>query len=94
MKLSNIKLAIIGLGYVGLPLAVEFAKKRPVIGFDIKKKRIKDLKVGKDITNEISREQLLKSRKLFLTSSKKDLNSANCYIVTVPTPIDKKKNLI
>ena len=91
MKLSNIKLAIIGLGYVGLPLAVEFAKKRPVIGFDIKKKRIKDLKIGKDITNEISRKQLLKSRKLLLTSSKKDLNSANCYIITVPTPIDKKK---
>ena len=91
MKLGNIKLAIIGLGYVGLPLAVEFAKKRYVIGFDIKKKRIKDLKIGKDITNEISRKQLLKSRKLLLTSSKKDLNSANCYIITVPTPIDKKK---
>ena len=94
MKLGNIKLAIIGLGYVGLPLAVEFAKKRYVIGFDIKKKRIKDLKIGKDITNEISCEQLLKSRKLLLTSNKKDLNSANCYIITVPTPIDKKKNLI
>ena len=91
MKLSNIKLAIIGLGYVGLPLAVEFAKKRPVIGFDIKKKRIKDLKKGKDTTNEISRKQLLNSRKLLLTSNKRDLKLANCYIVTVPTPIDIKK---
>lgn len=91
MKLSNIKLAIIGLGYVGLPLAVEFAKKRSVIGFDIKKKRIKDLKIGKDTTNEISREQLLRSKKLLLTNNEKDLYLANCYIVTVPTPIDKKK---
>ena len=94
MKLKNIKLAIIGLGYVGLPLAVEFAKKRLVIGFDIKKKRIKELKIGKDTTNEISSKILLKSKKLLLTSNKKDLNSANCYIIAVPTPINKKKNLI
>ncbi len=91
MKLKNIKLAIIGLGYVGLPLAVEFAKKRLVIGFDIKKKRIKELKIGKDTTNEISSKILLKSKKLLLTSNKKDLNSANCYIIAVPTPINKKK---
>ena len=91
MKLNSIKLAIIGLGYVGLPLAVEFAKKRPLVGFDINKKRIKDLKIGKDITNEVSREQLLKSKKLLLTSNKKELVKANCYIITVPTPIDKEK---
>ena len=91
MKLNNLKLAVIGLGYVGLPLAIEFAKKRATIGFDIDKKRIKELKSGQDKALEQTKKQIKNAKKLQLTSSKKDLQSANCYIVTVPTPIDKFK---
>ena len=91
MKLKNLKLAVIGLGYVGLPLAIEFAKKRVTIGFDIDKKRIKELKSGLDKTLEQTKKQIKDAKKLQLTSSKKDLQSANCYIVTVPTPIDELK---
>lgn len=91
LKLNNLKLAIIGLGYVGLPLAIEFSKKRPVIGFDIKTQRIKELKSGIDKTLEVSNKELQNTKYLNLTNIKKDLKSANCYIVTVPTPIDKFK---
>ena len=91
MKLTNLKLAIIGLGYVGLPLAVEFAKKRLTIGFDIKKKRIQELKSGIDNTLEFTNLELKRAKKLILTSNKKDLKLANCYIIAVPTPIDKLK---
>jgi UDP-N-acetyl-D-galactosamine dehydrogenase len=90
MKLNNLKLAIIGLGYVGLSLAVEFAKKRNVIGFDIKKKRIRELKDGKDINLEETKKAL-KTSKLLLTNNLKDLKFANCYIITIPTPVDSKK---
>ena len=90
MKLNNLKLAIIGLGYVGLSLAVEFAKKRNVIGFDIKKKRIRELKNGKDCNLEETK-QALKTSKLLLTNNLKDLKFANCYIITIPTPVDSKK---
>jgi len=90
MKLNNLKLAIIGLGYVGLSLAVEFAKKRNVIGFDIKKKRIRELKNGKD-SNLEETKQALKTSKLLLTNNLKDLKFANCYIITIPTPVDSKK---
>ncbi|MDA7464828.1 nucleotide sugar dehydrogenase [Candidatus Pelagibacter ubique] len=89
MKKSSLKIAVIGLGYVGLPLAIEFAKKRQVIGFDVNSKRINDLKLGLDKTKEVTKKKLIKSKKLFLTNSKKYLELANCYIVTVPTPIDK-----
>ena len=88
MKKSTLKIAIIGLGYVGLPLAIEFAKKRRVIGFDINNKRVHDLKLGIDKTNEIKKKQLIKAKKLYLTTDKKYLKLANCYIVTVPTPIN------
>ena len=91
MKLKNLKLAVIGLGYVGLPLAIEFAKKRATIGFDIDKKRIKELKSGLDKTLEQTKKQIKNAKKLQLTSSKKNLKSANCYIATVPTPIDELK---
>ena len=91
MKKNNIKLAVIGLGYVGLPLAVEFAKKRPVIGFDIQIKRIEELKSGIDKTLEVTKEELQDLKQLILTTDKKDLQSVNCYIVTVPTPIDLYK---
>jgi UDP-N-acetyl-D-galactosamine dehydrogenase len=86
------KIGVIGLGYVGLPLAVEFAKKYNVIGFDNNKKRIQELKKGKDKTNEITKSQLNKVKSsLNLVHKPEDLSSANFYIVTVPTPIDSNK---
>jgi UDP-N-acetyl-D-galactosamine dehydrogenase len=91
MKLKNLKPAIIGLGYVGLPLAVEFAKNRLTIGFDLNIKRIKELKSGLDKTLELTKKQIQNAKQLILTYDKKDLKSANCYIVTVPTPINEQK---
>ena len=88
---KKIRLAIIGLGYVGLPLALEFAKKRSVIGFDINNDRINELNSGIDRNLEFDKKELNKSKKLKFTNSKRELNSANCFIVTVPTPIDKLK---
>ena len=90
-KNKDLQLAIIGLGYVGLPLALEFAKKRKVIGFDINKNRIEQLKSGKDKNLEFSKEELQDSKQLNFTNSVDDIKSANCYIVTVPTPIDEFK---
>ena len=97
---ENIKIGIIGLGYVGLPLGVEFAKKFPVIGFDINKKRILELQSGNDSTLEVSQNVLknvtvnsikdLENDNGFLaTSEKNDIGDCNFYIVTVPTPVDK-----
>ena len=90
-KIKDLKLAIIGLGYVGLPLALEFAKKRKVIGFDINENRIKQLNVGVDKNLEFSKTKIKSSKQIKFSSSKNDLKNANCYIVTVPTPIDKFK---
>jgi UDP-N-acetyl-D-galactosamine dehydrogenase len=84
-------LAIIGLGYVGLPLAVEFGKKYPTIGFDINTHRIDELSNGYDRTLEVETDNLKSSDKLSFSSSTSDLSRANIYIVTVPTPIDKNK---
>jgi len=81
-------IAIIGLGYVGLPLAVEFGKKRSVIGFDIHAKRIAELKAGHDRTLEISTEELQDASQLSFTSHADDLRDCSVFIVTVPTPID------
>ena len=92
MTLSETKLAIIGLGYVGLPLAVEFGKKMDVMGFDINLKRINELVSGVDSTLETSKEELADAKLLNYTTSVDDLKSCNVYIVTVPTPIDKNKN--
>jgi UDP-N-acetyl-D-glucosamine/UDP-N-acetyl-D-galactosamine dehydrogenase len=92
MNLETIKLAIIGLGYVGLPLAVEFGKKRSVVGFDINLKRITELKNRIDTTLEVSSEDLMKSFQLSFTNDRRDLSEKNCFIVTVPTPIDEHKN--
>ncbi len=92
MREKDLNVAIIGLGYVGLPLAVEFAKKRSVIGFDINIERIKELKEGKDRTHEISKKELDDAKKIILTSKESDLKAANCFIITVPTPIDKFKS--
>ncbi len=91
MHSSNLKLAIVGLGYVGLPLAVEFGKKRSVIGFDINQKRISELQAGHDHTLETEPEELKAARHLTFSTQLDDLRSCNCYIVTVPTPIDAHK---
>lgn len=91
MKLKNVKIAVIGQGYVGLPLAIEFGKKYPTIGFDINKKRIEELKKGEDYTKEASKEQILGSSHLSFASEKESLKNYNVYIVTVPTPIDSFK---
>jgi len=84
-------IAIIGLGYVGLPLAVAFGKKTQTIGFDINQTRITQLKKGKDNTNELSSKEINKAKKLEFTYNEKDLSIANIFIVTVPTPVDKNK---
>ncbi len=90
-KLSDIKLAIIGLGYVGLPLAAEFAKRRDVVGFDINQARVKALKQGKDTTLEVADEELKEAKGLVYTTNPADLAKCNVFIVTVPTPIDEHK---
>src|SRR5690606_25918982 len=91
LKLSEVKVAIIGLGYVGLPLAVEFGKKIPVMGFDIHQKRIDELKSGKDHTLEVSPEELALSTQLDYSSNLDDLKDCNFFVVTVPTSIDEYK---
>ena len=89
---KKIKLAIIGLGYVGLPLAIEFSKKREVVGFDISAKRIEELKSNHDRTKEVKKIELKRAKKnLNLTSSQNFLNKANCFIIAIPTPVTKKK---
>ena len=90
-KIENLKLGIIGLGYVGLPLALEFSKEKSVIGFDVNKDRIAELKSGVDKNLEFDKNELQKLEHLKLTSNIQDLKSINCFIVTVPTPIDKFK---
>ncbi|MCK6399192.1 Vi polysaccharide biosynthesis UDP-N-acetylglucosamine C-6 dehydrogenase TviB [Thauera aminoaromatica] len=89
--LDTLKLAIIGLGYVGLPLAVEFAKKRSVVGFDINQARIDALKTGQDATLEVSDEELREATGLQYSANLQDLAACNTFIVTVPTPIDEHK---
>ena len=91
MKLQSTKIGIIGLGYVGLPLALEFSKKFQVVGFDINSKRISDLKKGEDFTNEVERSDLKKDKKIVFSAESKMLKDCNFYIVTVPTPISKDK---
>ena len=90
-NLSEVKLAIIGLGYVGLPLAVEFGKKYETLGFDINKNRITELQLGTDSTLEVSDEELAVTTNLSYSCEVADLKRANVYIVTVPTPIDEHK---
>lgn len=89
MQLADLRIAIIGLGYVGLPLAVEFGKKGPVIGFDINQNRIDELKSGKDHTLEVSPEELQKAEQLSFSANLDDLKTSNFFIVTVPTPVDQ-----
>lgn len=91
MQLADLRIAIIGLGYVGLPLAVEFGKKLPVVGFDIYQKRVDELKNGQDHTLEVSPEELKQATQLSYTANLGDLKDCNFFIVTVPTPIDDYK---
>ncbi|MGN5534841.1 Vi polysaccharide biosynthesis UDP-N-acetylglucosamine C-6 dehydrogenase TviB [Acinetobacter sp. Lyrl_1] len=91
LQLSDLKIAIIGLGYVGLPLAVEFGKQLPVVGFDIQQKRIQELQSGHDHTLEVSSEELKQATHLSYSANLDDLCSCNFFIVTVPTPIDEFK---
>ena len=95
LKKKNLKIAIIGLGYVGLPLALEFAKKKSIIGFDISKDRINELKSGKDRNLEFNKHELKNLKRLNFTNKVEDIKSSNCFIITVPTPIDqfRKPNL-
>jgi UDP-N-acetyl-D-galactosamine dehydrogenase len=91
LSLRELRLAVIGLGYVGLPLAAEFGKDRPVVGFDINTSRIDELIGGHDSTRELSQEELVKATYLRFTSDTGDLRDCNVFIVTVPTPIDAHK---
>ncbi|WP_130357981.1 Vi polysaccharide biosynthesis UDP-N-acetylglucosamine C-6 dehydrogenase TviB [Pigmentiphaga kullae] len=91
MRLSDIKLAVIGLGYVGLPLAVEFGKKRAVLGFDINTTRIDELQAGHDNTLEVSNKELQAATQLAYSADPQVLKNCNVFIVTVPTPIDAHK---
>jgi UDP-N-acetyl-D-galactosamine dehydrogenase len=91
LQIQDVKLAVVGLGYVGLPLAVEFGKQREVIGFDINLARIDALKKGHDHTLEVDAEELARATGLRYTSDSKELVKANVFIVTMPTPIDAFK---
>lgn len=88
MDISNQKIALIGLGYVGLPLAVEFGKVRPVLGFDINDARIAELRAYKDSTLEVTPEDLVDAKQLEYSSDRSKLEECGIFIVTVPTPID------
>ncbi|MDR9454043.1 MAG: nucleotide sugar dehydrogenase, partial [Wenzhouxiangella sp.] len=89
--LEDLSVAVIGLGYVGLPLAVEFGKKRPVVGFDINAERVAELQSGHDGTLECSSDELSAATQLSLTTDAAGIAGCNCYIITVPTPIDAHK---
>lgn len=91
MDLKTKKIAMIGLGYVGLPLAVEFGKKYSTIGFDVDQTRIEELNSGHDHTLEVSEDELLAAKKLSYTTELEKIRACNVYIVTVPTPINDYK---
>lgn len=89
--LEKVKIGVLGLGYVGLPLAVEFGKKIPTIGLDINQARVDELKSGRDSSLEVDPEELTTANLLEFTSDANELSECNFYIVTVPTPIDQHK---
>lgn len=91
LSLKEVSLAVVGLGYVGLPLAVEFGKYRSVVGFDINEKRVAELQTGQDHTLEVEPEELATAQQLTFSTDLEDLRSCNVFIVTVPTPIDEHK---
>ncbi len=90
-SLENTKLAIVGLGYVGLPLAVEFGKRYDTVGFDINANRVHELRAGKDVTLEVDASELAGASRLSFSDALEDIGECNVYIVTVPTPIDLAK---
>ncbi len=94
LTLDQARIGIIGLGYVGLPLAVEFGKNYPTSGYDINEERIRELQAGRDSTLEVEAELLASATRLTYTSTLQDLKDCNIYIVTVPTPIDRHKQPI
>ena len=89
--LKDLKLAVIGLGYVGLPLAVEFGRHRPVLGFDLEPERVSALRAGDDVTREVAPDDLAAATGLSFTDQPEALAACNCYIVAVPTPVDSGK---
>ena len=91
LNLDEARVGVVGLGYVGLPLAVEFGKQFETLGFDINQARIKELRSGKDSTLEVEAELFLESKYLGFSDQAADLQTCNVYVVTVPTPIDKNK---
>lgn len=91
LNVADLSLAVIGLGYVGLPLAIEFGKKRSVVGFDINQVRVDEIKSGQDHTLEASPAELSEATHLSFTTNLEDLRACNCFIVTVPTPINEHK---
>ena len=91
-KIKDSQIAVVGLGYVGLPLAVEFGKHFNTIGFDINQSRIKELKNGNDSTMEVSKDNLESSENLIFSNDAQDIKDCNIFIITVPTPIDRHKN--
>ena len=88
---DNVNIAVIGLGYVGLPLAIEFGKRLPTLGFDVNETRIAELQRGQDSTLEVEADDFTAAGLIRFTSASVDLAEANVYIVTVPTPIDQHK---
>ena len=90
-SLNTTRIGIIGLGYVGLPLAVEFSKKKPTIGFDLKAGRIEELRRHIDVTREVTTEELSQAGNLHFTSDIEELRPCTVYIIAVPTPIDTNK---
>ena len=88
---GKVSIGVLGLGYVGLPLAVEFGKKIPTVGLDINRSRVAELKAGKDSSLEVEPEQLQQAKFLRYADDPDDLIDCNVYVVTVPTPIDQHK---
>ncbi len=91
MELSHAQVAIIGLGYVGLPLAVEFGKQQPVLGFDVNAARIEALRAGHDATLEVGPDELRSAHHLRYSNDPEALRDCQVFIVTVPTPVDRAK---
>jgi len=91
LDIKNTRIGVLGLGYVGLPLAVEFGKKIPTVGLDINQARVDELKSGKDSSLEVEPEELTTAKFLEYTADPEGLRDCNVYIITVPTPIDQHK---
>ena len=94
MRNIKSKISIIGIGYVGLPLALAFSKKYKTIGFDLNKNRVEELKIGYDSFNDQSKNDIIQSKNLKITSDERDILNSDYLVVTVPTPVDSKKSQI